>query len=40
VLVGTLLSLLNVSGVYLPMVQGLLLLGVVGVRTVLVRRPS
>jgi ribose transport system ATP-binding protein len=40
VLVGTLLSLLDVSGVYLPMVQGLLLLGVVGVRAMLVRRPS
>ena len=40
VLVGTLLSLLDVSGVYLPMVQGLLLLGVVGLRAMLVRRPS
>jgi ribose transport system ATP-binding protein len=40
VLVGTLLSLLEVNGVYLPMVQGFLLLGVVGVRAVLVRRPS
>jgi ribose transport system permease protein len=40
VLVGTLLSLFNVDGVYLPMVQGLLLLGVVGVRTLLIRRPA
>ena len=40
VLVGTLLSLLNVNGVYLPMVQGLILLGVVGVRTLLVRRSA
>jgi len=40
VLVGTLLSLLGVDGVYLPMVQGILLLGVVGVRTVLVRRQT
>jgi ribose transport system ATP-binding protein len=38
VLVGTLLSLLEVNGVYLPMVQGLILLGVVGLRTLLVRR--
>jgi ribose transport system ATP-binding protein len=40
VLVGTLLSLFNVDGVYLPMVQGLLLLGVVGVRTLLIRKPT
>jgi ribose/xylose/arabinose/galactoside ABC-type transport system permease subunit len=40
VLVGTLLSLLEVNGVYLPMVQGLILLGVVGLRTMLVGRPS
>jgi ribose transport system ATP-binding protein len=39
-LVGTLLSLFQVNGVYLPMVQGLLLLGVVGVRTLLVRRSA
>jgi ribose transport system ATP-binding protein len=39
-LVGTLLSLFEVNGVYLPMVQGLLLLGVVGVRTLLVRRSA
>ena len=37
ILVGTLLSLFEVSGVYLPMVQGLMLLAAVGVRTVLVR---
>jgi ribose transport system ATP-binding protein len=40
VLLGTLLSLLEVNGVWLPMVQGLMLLGVVGVRTFLVRRPA
>jgi ribose transport system permease protein/ribose transport system ATP-binding protein len=40
VLVGTLLSLLDVNGLYLPMVQGLLLLGVVGLRALLVRRPA
>ena len=40
VLVGTLLSLLGVSGVYLPMVQGLILLAVVGLRTLLVRRQA
>jgi ribose transport system ATP-binding protein len=40
VLVGTLLSLLGVNGVYLPMVQGLILLGVVGVRTLLVRKSA
>jgi ribose transport system permease protein len=38
VLVGTLLSLLGVNAVFLPMVQGLLLLGVIGVRTVLIGR--
>ncbi len=38
VLVGTLLSLLGVNAVFLPMVQGLLLLAAVGVRTFLVRR--
>jgi ribose transport system ATP-binding protein len=38
VLVGTLLSLLGVNGVYLPMVQGLILLAVVGLRTLLVGR--
>ena len=40
VLIGTLLSLLEVGGEYLPMVQGLLLLGVVGIRTILLRRQS
>jgi len=40
VLVGTLLSLFEVDGMFLPMVQGFLLLGVVGVRTLLVRRPQ
>jgi ribose transport system ATP-binding protein len=38
VLVGTMLSLLEVDAVYLPLVQGLLLLAVVSVRTLLVRR--
>jgi ribose/xylose/arabinose/galactoside ABC-type transport system permease subunit len=38
VLVGTLLSLLGVNAVYLPMVQGLLLLGAVGVRTLMLGR--
>lgn len=38
VLVGTLLSMLGVNAVYLPMVQGLLLLGVIGVRTALLGR--
>ncbi len=38
VLVGTLLSLLGVNAVFLPMVQGLLLLSVIGVRTLLVGR--
>ena len=38
VLVGTLLSLLGVNAVFLPMVQGLLLLGVIGVRTLLIGR--
>ncbi len=38
VLVGTLLSLLGTNAVFLPMVQGLLLLAAVGVRTFLVRR--
>ncbi len=38
VLVGTLLSLLGANAVFLPMVQGLLLLAAVGVRTFLVRR--
>ena len=36
-LVGTLLALFNVGGEYVAMVQGLLLLGIVGLRTVLVR---
>jgi ribose transport system ATP-binding protein len=40
ILVGTSLSLFEVSGIYLPMVQGLMLLGVVGVRTLLVRGPT
>ncbi len=40
VLVGTLLALLGVNGVYLPMLQGSMLLGVVGVRTLLVRKPT
>jgi len=40
VLIGTLLSLFEVNGVYLPMVQGLMLLAVVGVRTLLVRRSA
>ncbi len=40
VLVGTLLSQLGVDGVYLAMVQGMMLLGVVGMRTLLVRRPA
>ena len=38
VLVGTLLSLLGVNAVFLPMVQGLLLLGIIGVRTLLIGR--
>ena len=38
VLVGTLLSLLGVNAVFLPMVQGLLLLGTIGVRTLLIGR--
>ncbi len=38
VLVGTLLSLLGANAVFLPMVQGLLLLAAVGVRTLLVER--
>lgn len=38
VFVGTLLSLLGVNAVFLPMVQGLLLLGAVGLRTLIVRR--
>lgn len=38
VFVGTLLSLLGVNAVYLPMVQGLLLIGAVGLRTLLVGR--
>jgi ribose transport system ATP-binding protein len=38
VLVGTLLSLLGVNAVFLPMVQGALLLGAVGIRTVLLGR--
>jgi ribose transport system ATP-binding protein len=33
VLVGTLLALIGVNSIFLPMIQGLLLLGVVGVRT-------
>jgi ribose transport system ATP-binding protein len=40
VLVGTLLSLFEVSGLYLPMVQGMLLLGVVGIRSLLAREPA
>ena len=36
-LVGTLLALFDVGGEYVAMVQGLLLLGIVGLRTVLVR---
>lgn len=40
VLVGTLLSLLGVNAVFLPMVQGLLLLGVIGVRTLLIGRQT
>ena len=35
VMVGTLLSLFEVSAVYLPMVQGLMLLGAIGIRTLL-----
>ena len=38
VLVGTLLSLFEVNGVYLPLVQGLMLLAIVGLRTLLVGR--
>jgi ribose transport system ATP-binding protein len=38
VLVGTLLSLLGVNAVFLPMVQGALLLGTVGLRTILIGR--
>ena len=38
VLVGTLISLVGVNAVFLPMVQGLLLLGVIGVRTLLIGR--
>jgi ribose transport system ATP-binding protein len=40
VLVGTLLSLFEVNGVFLPLVQGMMLLGVVGVRTILMRRTT
>lgn len=40
VLVGTLLSLLGANAVFLPMVQGLLLLGVIGVRTIVVGRQT
>ena len=38
VMVGTLLSLLEVSSVFLPMVQGLMLLGTIGLRTLLLGR--
>jgi ribose transport system permease protein len=38
VLVGTLISLVGVNAVFLPMVQGMLLLGVIGVRTLLIGR--
>ena len=38
VLVGTLLSLLGVNAVFLPLVQGLLLLGTLGLRTLLLGR--
>jgi ribose/xylose/arabinose/galactoside ABC-type transport system permease subunit len=38
VLVGTLLSLFEVNGVFLPLVQGLMLLAIVGLRTLLVGR--
>ena len=38
VMVGTLLSLFEVSAVYLPMVQGLMLLGAIGIRTLLTWR--
>jgi ribose transport system ATP-binding protein len=37
ILVGTMLSLLDVPNEYLAMVQGVLLLSVVGIRTVLTR---
>jgi ribose transport system permease protein len=40
VMVGTLLSVLGVDGVYLPLVQGVMLLGVVGIRTLLTRGPK
>ncbi len=40
VFVGMLLSLLGVNAVYLPLVQGLLLLSAVAVRSVLATRPS
>jgi ribose transport system permease protein len=38
VMVGTLLSLFEVSAVYLPMVQGVMLLGAIGIRTLLTWR--
>jgi ABC-type sugar transport system ATPase subunit/ribose/xylose/arabinose/galactoside ABC-type transport system permease subunit len=40
VMVGTLLSLFEVNAVYLPMVQGLMLLGAIGVRTLLIGRTA
>ncbi len=40
VMVGTLLSLFEVNAVYLPMVQGLMLLGAIGVRTLLIGRSA
>jgi ribose transport system ATP-binding protein len=40
VMVGTLLSLFEVSAVYLPMVQGLMLLGAIGIRTLLTWRTA
>ncbi len=40
VFVGTLLSLLKANAIYLPMVQGLLLLGAVGVRVLLIRKET
>lgn len=40
VFVGTLLSLLKANAIYLPMVQGLLLLGAVGIRVLLIRKDT
>jgi ribose transport system ATP-binding protein len=40
VLVGTLLSLVGADAVFLPMVQGLLLLAVIGIRVLLIGRSS